>query len=227
MRVALIEKKSVADGTLAFSFTKPEGFSYKAGQSMDLTLIDVPVTDVEGNTRAYSIASAPHEEHLMIATRMRDTAFKNTLKELPAGTELIMDGPFGSFFLHENVKRPAIFIAGGIGVTPFRSMALDASARQLPHEITLLYSNREAKDAAFLEELTNLQQQNAHFKLVPIFTKTDGHLDEVKIKAHVELDSLPIFYLAGPSKMVMPMWNMLKGMGISGDDIRFEEFAGY
>src|SRR5438105_9656974 len=98
----LVSRKEIAEGTMEFHFSKPPGFAVKAGQSIDLTLIDPPETDAEGNTRAFSLASAPQEPELIIATRMRDTAFKRTLKSMPLGTQVKIDGPFGSFTLHNN-----------------------------------------------------------------------------------------------------------------------------
>ncbi len=96
------------------------------GQSMDMTLVYPPETDSEGNTRAFSIASAPHEETLMVGTRMRDTAFKRVLETMPLGTAVKIEGPFGNLILHNNAARTAVFVSGGIGITPFRSMLLRA-----------------------------------------------------------------------------------------------------
>src|SRR4051812_42648404 len=105
MITTLAGKETIAEGTTLFRFAKPEGFVFTAGQSIDLTLIDPPHTDAEGNMRAYSLASSPQEKDLYIATRMRDTAFKNTLKDMPVGTEVTIEGPFGSFMLQENTTR--------------------------------------------------------------------------------------------------------------------------
>src|SRR5215470_1739671 len=95
-KIPLTARKEVAEGTMAFFFEKPPGFSFKAGQFMRLTLIDPPETDAEGNGRTFTIASAPYEDHLMIATRMRDTAFKRVLKSTPLETRLVARGPYGS-----------------------------------------------------------------------------------------------------------------------------------
>lgn len=108
----------VAEGTLEFRFDKPPGMTFKAGQFMDLTLLDPPETDGEGNTRGFSINSAPDDPELMFATRLRDTAFKRVLKTLPFGTEVKVEGPFGDFTLHNNPARPAVLLAGGIGEPP-------------------------------------------------------------------------------------------------------------
>ena len=88
----LKERKEVAAGTMSFRFEKPSGWVFNAGQYLDMTLLDPSETDSEGNVRSFSIASAPHEETLMVATRMRDTAFKRVLRTMPLGTVVKIEG---------------------------------------------------------------------------------------------------------------------------------------
>jgi ferredoxin-NADP reductase len=109
----------VAERTMAFQFEKPEGFTFKAGQFIDMTLINPSQTDAEGNGRAFSIASAPDEGRLLVATRMRDTAFKREIASMPIGTHVKVEGPFGNLVLHNDRTRAAVFLAGGIGITCF------------------------------------------------------------------------------------------------------------
>lgn len=237
MQTKLIQKETVAEGTMLFRFEKPAGFTHLAGQTIDLTLIDPPETDTEGNSRTFSITSAPHEEGIAIATRMRDTAFKRVLKSMAEGTEVSIDGPFGSFTLHENTARPAVFLSGGIGITPFHAMITDATHRALPHRIILFYSNRRPEDAAFLAELQACQKENPNFTLVATMTDMEksaqawegerGYVDATMLQKYVPEGTNPIYYLAGPQPMVYAMRNLLNGSGVSNDDIRYEEFAGY
>ena len=100
--VSLKHRREVAEGTTAFLFGKPDGLSFKAGQYLNFTLLDPPETDAEGNTRTFSIASAPDDEELMMATRMRDTAFKRVLKTMPLGAQVEIEGPYGNFTLPMN-----------------------------------------------------------------------------------------------------------------------------
>src|SRR6202790_3103220 len=115
----LKDREEVAEETIAFRFEKPSGWTFKAGQYLDMTLLDPPETDSEGNVRSFSIASGPHEETLLVATRMRDTAFKRVLRTMPLGTAVKIDGPSGDLTLQDNSTRAAVFLAGGIGFTPF------------------------------------------------------------------------------------------------------------
>ena len=144
----LKDRKEVAEGTMAFRFEKPSGWTFKAGQYLDMTLLNPSETDSEGNVRSFSIASAPHEETLMVATRMRDTAFKRVLKTMPIGTAVKIEGPSGDLILQNDSTRAAVFLAGGIGITPFRSIVHWAAKEKLPQRVFLFYSNRRPEDAA-------------------------------------------------------------------------------
>lgn len=233
----LLAKKEVAYATMAFYFERPDSFVFKSGQSLDLTLVNPPETDAKGNTRPFSIASAPHEEQLMIATRMRDSAFKRVLKNYEPGTEVSIAGPFGSMTLHEDTTRPAVFLAGGIGITPFRSIVLDAITRQVPHKMHLFYSNRRPEDSAFLQELIDLERVKDGYILIPTMTDMGNSKAEwtgrrEKITAEFlkrELADVlsPIYYMAGPPGMVAGLHKVLNEAGVGDDNIRYEEFSGY
>ena len=237
MQTKFLGAETIAEGTMLFKFEKPAGFTYKSGQSIDLILIDPPEIDAEGNSRAFSLVSTPADEYLAIATRMRDTVFKRVLKNLASGTEVNIEGPFGDMTLHENEKRSAVLLAGGIGITPFYSMAVDAAARKLPHKIVLMFSNRRPEDAAFLEELARLHEQNLNFTFVGTMTDMESSVQEWKgergyinadmLKKYVDQTSMPIYYIAGPAGMVAALRKVLTESGVSNDDIRTEEFTGY
>lgn len=235
----LIERREVAENTMAFSFEKPSGWSFKPGQFVEVGLIDPPETDDEGSSRAFSIVSAPYQAAITIATRMRDTAFKRVLKSMPLGSEVKLDGPFGDLTLHNKASRPAVFLAGGIGITPFHSIVLNAAKEKLPHRIILFYSNRRPEDAPFLEELTAIQAKNPNYKLVACMTKMQsserswngeaGLIDKQMLDRHLKdaASAEPIYYIAGPPQMVSALQTMLTSSGVDTDDIRIEEFAGY
>jgi ferredoxin-NADP reductase len=233
----LKERKQIAEGTMGFWLEKPAGFDFKPGQAMEVKLNNPPETDAEGNTRAFSIASAPYEPAIMFATRMRDTAMKRSLKEIALGTELEIDGPWGDLKLQTRATRPAVFIAGGIGITPFRSMVLDATKNKLAQKIWLFFSNRRPEEAPFLDDLTRAEKENPNFKMIATMTEMEkssrlwdgkrGFVTKEMIGESIPDWSAPIFYLAGPGGMVNAMHKLLLSAGVNEDDIRAEEFAGY
>jgi len=233
----LIKKEEVAEGTMAFHFEKPAGFDFKAGQWNTWTLINPAETDAEGNSRDFSNIFAPHEAEIGFTTRMRDTAFKRILKNMEAGAEISMDGPFGSFILHSDASKPAVFLSGGIGITPFYSMVKDAANKKLQHQISLFYSNRRPEDAAFLDQLELLQQENPNYKFIGTMTEMaksqkpwsgeTGYITKEMVQKYVPDLQAPIYYMAGPPTMVTAMRKMLNDAGVNDDNIRSEEFSGY
>ncbi|ART82272.1 oxidoreductase [Oceanisphaera profunda] len=236
-QLQLVRKQTVAEGTLAFYFKKPAGFSFKAGQCAQFTLIDPPKTDDEGNSRYFSYASTPDEPELMIATRIRDSAFKQVLSQLEPGSELVMKGPYGDFVLPEQRKRSVVFITGGIGVTPVRSMLLHAIHHQQasnPQPITVFYANRRPQDAAFLDELTKACINSANITLIATMSQPDsawsgeqGYVDHAMLKRHLTDLNAPMYYLDGPPALVAAMKDMLSKAGVDEEQVRSEEFAGY
>jgi ferredoxin-NADP reductase len=236
-KIKLKSKTEIASGTMAFHFEKPLGFTYKAGQFGDYTLINPSETDAEGTIRGFSLASAPYEDDIMFATRMRDTAFKRDMKKMDLGTELSFDAPYGSFTLHNNTKIPAVFLSGGIGITPVRSIILQASHDKSAHRIFLFYANKEPKDAAFLNELLGIVKINPNFTFVPSMTdnvKLDkewhgetGFFTKEMLQKYINDLSVPIYYIAGPAAMVTSIRKTLNEAGVDDDNIRTEEFSGY
>lgn len=233
----LQDREDLAEGTMAFHFAKPPGFAFKPGQSIDLILPAPPDGDAQSARHTFSIVSAPFESDLTIATRMRDSAFKRTLKSLPIGAALLFEGPFGSLTLHGNRARSAVLIAGGIGITPFVSILRQAAQDQLPQSLVLLYSNRRPEDAAFLAELQALAGQNRNFRLLATMTDMGksarswtgetGRIDEALLKRIGSELATPIYYLAGPPTLVEAMRKNLNLASVDDDDIRSEEFYGY
>jgi ferredoxin-NADP reductase len=216
-RTRLVRREGVAEGTMAFHLERPAGFDFQAGQNLNLSL-------GEGETRTFTIASAPHEPELMVATRMRkESTFKQRLATMPLTEPVTIDGPNGVMTLHEDAARPAVFIAGGIGITPFLAMARDAAHRRLKHPLTLLYSNRRPQDAAFLQELQRLP----NLRLVARMTDAEGFMDEAFFRKHLADAKAPMVYLAGPPAMTMAVQGALTGIGVPDDAIRSEEFYGY
>ena len=236
-RSKLLNRVEVAEGTIAFHFAKPAGFIFKAGQFADVTLIDPPETDPEGDVRTFSITSPPFESELVFTTRMRYTAFKRSLKKVPLATEVEISAASGSFTLHKNSAKPAVFLAGGIGITPFLSIVRQADHDRIQHKISLFYSNRRPEDTAFLATLQAVETTNPNFRLICTMTEMSkstkdwkGERDLIEkemLLRHLKVLQGPIYYIAGPPAMVAAMRQTLISAGVEEDDIRAEEFSGY
>jgi ferredoxin-NADP reductase len=233
---ALVGCELVAERTMSFCFTKPADWTYLAGQFVDITLLDPPESDAEGDTRGFSISSAPSEDVIMITTRLRDTAFKRVLQSAPIGTAVKIEGPFGDLRLHHS-DRPAVVLTGGIGITPFRSILLETiRAGGLRYPVLLLYANRRPQDAAFLDELRGLAEQDEYLRFVPTMTGLEasdpwdgerGRIDASMLGRYLGRMTDAIYYLTGPPGMVHGLRKVLVDAGVDEDDIRTEEFTGY
>lgn len=216
MLLKLIKKETVASGTMAFWWEKPAGFSFLPGQHGDFKFGEL--------SHDFSLASAPEEENIMIATRMRDSEFKNKLAE---ATQIEMEGPKGTFGLVADKTKPAVLIAGGIGITPFRSIAVSETTNNTGRKIVLFYACRKQEEAAFLDEITKIQETNTNFKLIPVWTETEGHLTIERVKENVGDLGTAVYYLAGPPGMVAGTREMLIAGGVFELAVRTEEFDGY
>lgn len=236
-RIRLVEKSTVARGTIVLRFEKPEGFTYRAGQYADYTLVDPPETDTEGDTREFTFSSAPFEDLLACTMRVRDTAFKRVADGLPLGAEVEMDAPFGSFVLSRHIERPAVFLTGGVGVTPARSILLQSEHEASGHRIFLFYSSKTPADAPYLDELTELGSASRGITVVPTMTSPSaaregwqghtGRIDAELLTQYLTDLTKPVYYLCGPAGMVRSMHTMLTAAGVDEDDLRTEEFLGY
>jgi ferredoxin-NADP reductase len=168
---------------------------------------------------------------------MRSTVFKQALSIVPLGSRARIKGPMGSFSLHNNTSRPAVFVAGGIGIAPFLSMISYATGEKLRHPIILFYANRYLEDAAFIDALWKFERANPRFRFVPTLTRMTnnnggwkgktGHISSEMLFTQLGILRGPIYYIAGPPMMVAATRRTLGKVGIDEDDIRTEEFAGY
>src|SRR5665213_947925 len=222
--VRLTSSEKIAEGTMAFHFEKPAGFTFKPGQAIDVILPQPSSADEQSARHTFSIVSAPYQQQLTVATRMRDSAFKRTLKALPAGSPLKLEGPFGSLTLHNNRARAAVFIAGGIGITPIVSILRQAAKDGIPQRLVLIYSNRRPEDAAFLDELQQIERQYSHLRFIPTMTQMDksgqpwtGETgiagQDLVTRSVIDLQT-PIYYVVGPPAMVEGLRLTLNTMGV-------------
>src|SRR5919106_5652809 len=173
MRAQVKETREVAKGTLMVVFDlMGREVDFRAGQYFWVTLLDPPYDDEKGTRRHISVVTSPTERGVLgLCTRLRDSAFKRSLAELQVGDAVEVEEPKGEFALPEETDRPYVFIAGGIGITVFRSMLRYIADEGLPHRVTLLYSNRDRASTAFFDELRELERTVPSLEIV--FTMTD------------------------------------------------------
>lgn len=233
--VTYLGKHEVAEGTMEFRFSKPAGHSYRAGQFLDILLKAAPGADKMSYVHGFSFVSAPYEDHLAVATRMRGTPFKQAIRALPDNTPVQIDANFGDFVMHKNDAVPAVYIAGGIGVTPARSAIAQATHDRSAHDITLFYVNRSPARAAYNDDFRRFAAQNPHFHFVPVYTRDtageagaeSGHLGAETLRRHVQDLAKPKWYVSGPEAFVKATRELLVSVGADEDNIRTEEFEGY
>jgi ferredoxin-NADP reductase len=235
MKAKIKEKREVAKGTLMVVFDLlGQEVDFRPGQYFWVTLLDPPYDDEKGPRRHISVVTSPTERGVLgLCTRLRDSAFKRSLAELPVGTEVEVEEPKGSFVLPEGTDRPYVFIAGGIGITVFRSMLRYIADKGLPYRVTLVYSNRDQESAAFLDELQALELPGG-FRLVATMTQDPGWAGETRridaelLRVHLDQELGSYTYMvAGPPTMAEGTVETLKSAGIPEEQISSDGFSGY
>lgn len=235
MNARIKDKQEVAKGTLFVTFDLlGEQVTFKPGQYFFVTLPEVGHQDDRGLRRHFSVVTSPQDKVVGLATRMRDSAFKRTLRELPSGTEVEVEQPKGSFVLPDDTARPLVFIAGGIGITVFRSMLRYIREEALPYRVTLIYSNRDHESAAFLDELRELEREISDFRLILTMTQDPGWDGETrKVDAQFVKDYLretldqSTFLVAGPPPMVAGVQGALEAAAVPEENVIAEGYSGY
>lgn len=214
-----------APGVESFIFTPDESVTWKAGQYAHYVLHHEP-TDNRGSDRWFTIAAAPYEKRPMITTRFNDersSSFKKALKATKVGDAIEVSEIEGDFTL-DDLHAEYVFLAGGIGVTPFHSIIKElAHEGTLPH-ITLLYANRD-EHAPYRAELDTIAKDNPNLTIR--YLAANERLDENTIKKYVPDLSTLIFYVSGPEPMVESLGTTLKAMGVAPDRIKQDWFPGY
>jgi len=236
MKAKIKEKREVAKGTLMVVFDLlGEEVSFTPGQYFWVTLLDPPYDDEKGPRRHISVVTSPNERGVLgLCTRLRETAFKRSLAEMPVGADVDVEQPKGNFVLPEDSDTPYVFIAGGIGITVFRCMLRYIAEEGLPHRVTLVYSNRDRESTAFLDELTELEQNNPNLRVVVTMTDDAGwqgehrRVDAEFLHDHLGDDLSSFKYmLAGPPGLVEAMVATLQQAGVPDEQVKPGSFSGY
>jgi ferredoxin-NADP reductase len=236
VKARIKEKRDVAKRTLMVVFDLlGEEVDFRPGQYFWVTLLDPPYDDEKGPRRHITVVTSPTERGVLgLATRLRDSAFKRSLAELPEGTEVEVEQPKGSFVLPQETDRHYVFIAGGIGITVFRSMLRYIADEGLPHRVTLVHSNRDRESTAFYDELRELEAANPNLEIVYTMTQDSGwegetrRIDAEMLRDYLgeELDSYT-YLIAGPPAMVDGVAEAVQGAGIPEDQVLPARFSGY
>jgi glycine betaine catabolism B len=224
MKLKLTKTQPVTNDVTSF-ILEPEGkLEWKPGQYMHYFLPH-PNIDDRHDDRWFTISSAPFEGHAQITTRFspESSSFKAALKMLPIGAEIEAEGPEGEFVVSDP-DRNYIFIAGGIGITPFRSILAQADHDGQKLNVTLLYGNRD-NNIIFKDELDRLVERNPNLKIEYIVDPEK--IDEAKLKEAIESVENPYIYLSGPEPMVEAFEEQVKNMGVDEKNIQTDFFPGY
>ena len=235
MRATIKEKREVAKGTvLAIFDLGGEHVDYRPGHYFWVELPNRGHDDEKGLRRHISIVTSPTEHGVLgLATRIRDTAFKRTLAELEVGDEVTVEEPKGSFVLPEDTSRDYVFLAGGIGITVFRSMLRYIADTGEPYRITLVFSNRDRESSAFIDEIQEFEERIPALRVVLTMTDDEGwdgetrRIDADMLRDHLGTLDGYVFLIAGPPGMAKGAEQMLKDAGVDEERVLADSFSGY
>jgi ferredoxin-NADP reductase len=230
VETTVISSRRVTPSTHDVVLRKPNGFGFLPVQFTFLTLM----TDRGPDTRPMSLATSPTRPNLEYGVRTSESQYKRAFASLEPGDSVMVQGPFGDFVLEE--ERPALFIAGGIGITPLKGMAEYAADKKLQIPITLLYSNRSEDEIDYRAELEELERQNPRFRILHTltgetsldsWTGSRGRIHPDLLRKAAEGLDRPIYYLCGKPSLVSTMFGLLQQKGVPEEDVRIEVFRGY
>lgn len=220
MILKILEKKLETDQVFSLILEKPANFNFYPGQYLD---IELAIQNNVTSDRIFTLSSSPTEDFLMITSKTGISNFKEVMSKLKPGDGISITHPIGTFILDES--SPAVFLAGGIGITPFRSMIKYALDNHLLTHLTLIYSNSD-DNFPFRKELDSWSGQLPNLIIYYIITNKEGRLDRQKlIKAKRDVST--IYYLAGPPTMVKRFEEILLDLKVDEVNIRYDSFDGY
>jgi len=225
MKLKLAVRNAESPGVVSFIFKPEQPLVWKAGQFLHYVLNHVS-TDDRGSDRWFTIASAPYEKHVMLTTRFaakESSTFKQTLKALKPGDTVEISDLDGDFTV-DDPQQHYVFIAGGIGITPFRAILKQAAHDRKLLRVTLLYANRK-EVAAYKKELAALARRNPNLNICYLFHPR--RIDKAAIKELVPDLKKPLFYVSGPEPMVESVGKMLQQLGVPKKHIKQDWFPGY
>ncbi len=221
--LSLVAKKEIGENIYEFVFSPDSKFNFNPGQYVELTLGHK--SDDRGNRRYFTIASSPTEEKIKFGIRLNtpSSSFKDTLQNLSVGSKVIAGQLAGDFVLSQDPAKEVVFIAGGIGITPFRSMIKYLLDSNQQRSITLLYFAREQSHFVY-KEIFSEAQTKLGLKVEYLVSK---ELTTETIKKHVNEPTTKLFYISGPDLMVNKAKGELQQLGVSTSNIITDYFPGF
>jgi len=232
-----LKRKQLTKDVHSFYFDRAAvDFDFLPGQYIQMRLPHQS-PDVRGTTRYFTISSSPHEKHLMVTTKMVQSTFKETLHGLVSGQNVQFFGPMGWFLEPRDEQFEKVFLSGGIGITPFRSLLLSLEKESLSQKVTLIAFFSHKNNALFAKELKAVAASHPHITVVYSFSNFQenqnndgdelGRISQTLLQKYVKDIQKPKYYLVGPMAMVSSTRNLLQKLSISDEKIFTEDFTGY
>lgn len=231
-KIITLKKREIIGGRNLVMYFERKDYKFLPGQYAKITLLEPIHDDEEGNSRLFSIASSPTKDYLMFTTRAVQSAFNRNIQELPLDTPASISEPAGNTVLHNDPTIPAVFLIGGIGITPIRCMVEYIVDTGLPYQAHLFYSNPDAESMAFLNEFEKWAELYKNFKLYPTIDDISnknwkysfGYINKEMIIKNIPDVQKPIYYIVGPLAMVNAMEQILFEIGVKPEQIKLERF---
>ncbi len=225
--LALKERVLIAKDTYDFIFSSSEKLRFKAGQYLEWT-IPHKNPDTRGNRRYFTIASSPTENNIRLGIKFypNGSTFKQKMLALVPGEKLSAGALAGEFTLPREKNTKLVFLAGGIGITPFRSMLKELIDKKEKRDIIIFYSVRSRDDLAYAE-IIEAAQTILGVKSINIFTDHAGLLTKEALVAQTPDYKQRCFYISGTRSMVVAFESILKELGIPKRKIKTDFFPGY
>ena len=238
MNAKIIKKVKEAKNTYSFYLKPDNNINFSPGQFIYVTLPELKYSDKRGSTRHFTIASSPTEKFIMFTTRIRQSSgYKRSLIELKKDDIIEINGPNGTFIVDEKEEGPHVFIAGGIGITPFMSILGYKAKKNLKYKVTLLYSNTTKETTAFKNDISKIAGKDININVFYTITRDApenwkglmGRVDNKMLQDILLLKEVHTtrFWISGPPSMVDSMEKEVEKLGVNPDNIRVDKFSGY
>lgn len=226
-RTRLISREMVAENTLALTIQRPDHFEFEAGQN---TVVSIPGAHAE-HLKEFTIASAPYEDHIVLAMRVRNSSFKNACYALKSGDAIRLRDAAGS--LWAKTDAPQLWFSGGIGITPFRSVIRELIHQDVSLSVTHFHSDRTSSSVPFMQEFESYAAADNGYRFIPTTTREgsrdslSGRITGDMISEHAPGYAQSACFVVGTESFVASIRDVLGVLGVPATRVRTERFEGY